>query len=215
MTTINIDPDVIRGRRELLRQDAPCVGCGATLAFCEAQQGKDPKAPEWFGCCVIGTGMSPCEHRIDPSAQDRLMAEIEKDGVRSADEIRGERAARREKLAEQRKANTTPDGQVLDLAAKFAQGAWWRTKEGEWLRITEMSERHRRHSAAMLLRKAAGYAEMMAWGDLAMMTGIFGEAPEEVVDDVFREMDARDRDPEAWVRGTPLYRALLDGIEPA
>jgi hypothetical protein len=213
MTTININPDVIRGRRELIQQDAPCVGCGTRLADCLDQQDKNSTAPD--GCCAMSTGMTGCSHQADFAAQAQLLNEIEKGEVRTATAVSSEREAKREERAAQLVAATTPDGRVLDLAAKFQQGVWWRTKEGEWLRIAEMGERHRRHTAAMLLRKAAGYVGMMAWSDLAGLTGPFGDAPEEVVDATFHEQAIREQDPEAWVRGTPLYRALLDGIEPA
>lgn len=72
-----VDPEVIRARQKLIRDDAPCVGCGARQADCEAARGQDPTAPPWFGCCARGTMLGPCSHQSDPGALTALVKEIE------------------------------------------------------------------------------------------------------------------------------------------
>lgn len=205
--------DVIKARRKDIREQAPCESCGSTLAACKAGRGKDPTAPPWFGCCARGVMADiPCRHRTDPDALAALLDEIESGAVRTVEEIAAERAARVAERASLRAAHTTPDGRLLTLADKFGQGDWWRAKDGQWLRITEMDERHRRNTAAMLLRRAAVYAGQVAWSEFGTLTGPLGGAPEDVVDEVLRDQERRDADPEGWVRGTPLYRALVAGI---
>lgn len=82
-----MDPHVITERRKVIEQDAPCEGCGATLASCKANRGKDPTAPPWFGCCARGTDMVPCAHRSDPTALQALLREIESGAVRSVEDV--------------------------------------------------------------------------------------------------------------------------------
>ena len=82
-----MDPHLITERRQAIEDDAPCVGCGSTLASCKASRGKDPTAPPWFGCCARGTTMAPCSHRPDPNALRRLLKEIETGTVRTVEEV--------------------------------------------------------------------------------------------------------------------------------
>lgn len=67
----------IAERREAIVSASPCEGCGATLALCKSQRGKDPTAPDWFGCCARGTGMLACRHVPDSQELLRLLKEIE------------------------------------------------------------------------------------------------------------------------------------------
>jgi hypothetical protein len=78
---------LIAERRKDIEDSAPCEGCGATRAFCKSQRGRDPKAPEWFGCCARGTAMVPCAHRTDAVALRGLLQEIESGEVRSVEEV--------------------------------------------------------------------------------------------------------------------------------
>jgi hypothetical protein len=79
--------DIIAARRKHIRDSAPCEGCGTTLADCEAQRGKDPTAPPWFGCCARGVGLDiPCNHVPDAGALFALLAEIESGTVRTVEE---------------------------------------------------------------------------------------------------------------------------------
>jgi hypothetical protein len=82
-----VDPRTITERRQAIEQDAPCEGCGSTLASCKANRGKDPTAPPWFGCCARGTGLAPCSHRPDPAALAALLREIEDGIVRPLEDV--------------------------------------------------------------------------------------------------------------------------------
>lgn len=48
-----------------LANNARCIGCGATYAFCEKlrKQNTDLSAPPWMGCCAMGTNMCVSTHR--------------------------------------------------------------------------------------------------------------------------------------------------------
>jgi hypothetical protein len=84
-----VDMAAIKARRERIENDARCVGCGSTLALCKSQRGKDPTAPEWFGCCARGLLLDiPCDHRANPAELISLLKEIESGEVKSeADEL--------------------------------------------------------------------------------------------------------------------------------
>lgn len=97
--------------------------------------------------------------------------------------------------------------------AYFDQGKYWRTADGTWIRVKNMSAAHRANIAAMLIRKAAtivdqiGYAEVMQlahWSSLGM-----GEmAYDSVSADIERADAERTADPEKWMRSTKLFRSL-------
>jgi hypothetical protein len=82
-----MDLKLIKRRRKAIQQDAPCVGCGSTLASCKANRGKDPTAPPWFGCCARGLSMTPCDHRPDPGALTALLEEVESGNVRDEADV--------------------------------------------------------------------------------------------------------------------------------
>jgi hypothetical protein len=197
---IGIDPEVVIGRRRLIRELAPCEGCGASLADCKAQRGKDPTAPDWFGCCARGTGMAPCAHPVDPRMQAMLLDEIEAGHVRPAEEIRAAIEARR--------------GKPMSIPARFDQAEWWRRKTGEWVKVAGMSPGHRYNTAAMLMREAdviatrysAGFSVMAAMHD-------GGEMAHEALGREASDLHERAmRDPRGWLRTTVLYKALTDGL---
>lgn len=78
----------VKARREQIQQDAPCEGCGTTLARCKAERGKDPTAPPWFGCCARGAMLSvPCNHQVSRQAVLDLLREVESGTVRTVEEI--------------------------------------------------------------------------------------------------------------------------------
>lgn len=91
---------------------------------------------------------------------------------------------------------------------RLRQGEWWRTKEGEWVRIADMAPSHRINTARMLLRKSAGYAEAMRWAEFGIMHG----APDEVVDSWLNSDDRRTANTTAWIASTALYKALVAGL---
>ena len=82
-----IDRKLVKARRREIQENARCEGCGATLAACKAQRGKDPAAPPWFGCCARTLAMIPCNHVIDTRAALALLKEIERGQVRSEDDV--------------------------------------------------------------------------------------------------------------------------------
>jgi hypothetical protein len=79
---------VVTARREQIRREARCEGCGATLESCKADRGKDPAAPPWFGCCARGLDLStPCNHQVSSRALDALLREVESGRVRTVEEV--------------------------------------------------------------------------------------------------------------------------------
>lgn len=213
--TTGLDPEVIRGRRQLIRDDAPCIGCGGRWADCLAARGKDPAAPPWFGCCARGTGMVRCVHR--PSADDltALLKEIESGTVRPAEEILAERAARAQKRQARITTWTTPEGRVLNtVTAMLGQGEWWRQRSGQWIRVADMSPGHRYNTAAMVLRDAKKYATAIA---AEMITYAAGHDGGDVAHSVLERMAAEAGydaicDPQKPIRESVLYRALTVGL---
>lgn len=191
--------EVIKARRELIRMDAPCVGCGGTLADCLASRGKDPTAPDWFGCCARGTAMAPCSHRADPRAVERLLDAIQAGYVQPVEEILAERTEEAERRKQARGPLTGP---------MWEQAEWWRMKDGTWIRLADMAPSHRGNTARLLLRTAGAWARRAAHAD--MILG--GDAPDDVVDSFLREAEEREGDPQAWMAGTVLFRALTDGL---
>jgi hypothetical protein len=103
-----------------------------------------------------------------------------------------------------------PPDAPRSLRELFEQGKWWKGAEG-WIRVKDMTPAHRLNVARLLIRNAADYAEQMAWSTHAALVGL--NAPEEVVDDMFREMEERDAEPTAWMCKTKLYRKITKKIK--
>lgn len=207
--------NTIAARRQKIRDDAPCEGCGATLAACLAERGKDPTAPPWFGCCARGTAMAPCSHRQDRAAMVVLLDEIAAGQVRTVEQVLAEQAGRDEKIAARKRRATTPDGTVIPTTvALLHQAAWWRRQTGEWVRVAEMNPGHRYNTAAMLMRSAAVYAAAIA--DQARIDADGhdgGDGAQDMLDAIAG--DAWDRsfgDPAGALRETALYQALTAGL---
>jgi hypothetical protein len=89
--------------------------------------------------------------------------------------------------------------------AMFDQGVWWKTKDSGWVRITDMTPEHRANTARFLERRASAYEDAVAWSEFAVFRG----APDGVVDEWLGDMERRSDNPEAWIKSTPLYRALV------
>jgi len=92
----------------------------------------------------------------------------------------------------------------------YDQAEWWRQKGGQWIRIADMEPGHRANTAAMLLRNAEGIAWRLGISELT----VFRNAPDDVVDSWMQITDQRERDPQRWMRGTALYRALTADLAP-
>jgi len=108
----------------------------------------------------------------------------------------------------------SPDGKPLSVTARFTQGEWWRTRDGRWLRIAEMSAGHRYNTAAMLMRGAALHAFRYAWGfadEVDAHDG--GEVAHSSLERALDEVNEQSiNDPLGWLRETSLYKALTAGL---
>lgn len=203
--------EIVKARRKDIAEQAECEGCGATLAACKANRGKDPTAPPWFGCCAIGTAMAPCSHRPNVRLMDALLTEIESGAVRPVAEIVAEREAKEQQRQALRAAATPPgESRPLGYADRINQGEWWMTKHSGWIRIADMDRQHRVNTVRFLEQRAATVAQRYSLS-LRMQ---LGDAPDEVVDSAIQEDQDRAEAPLAWLRTTPLYRALSEGLDP-
>lgn len=195
--------EVIAERRRKIRDDARCEGCGSTVAACEAQRGKDPTAPEWFGCCARGVMADiPCNHQQDPQALSALLDEIASGVVRTVEEITPPSRP------------VAPQDAPRTLADMLDQDVWWRQKSGTWIKVADMSPGHRYNTAAMILRAAGAYAfryVMQFAGEVGAHDG--GEMAHESLE---RELDMLHEkavnNPQGWMRETRLYKALTAGL---
>lgn len=95
------------------------------------------------------------------------------------------------------------------LRERLNQGEWWRTKQGQWLRIADMQPSHRRNTAAMLLRNATAYEFRYDMDELMFLGGNVSEHAE---DAIMEAQARRMENPHRWIRETKLYQALLDGL---
>lgn len=197
MTTTGI----IKTRREQIEQDARCDGCGATLASCKAQRGKDPAAPPWFGCCARGLLLEvPCNHQIDQSRLLGLVREIESGSVAEA----------RPSSLDQHLSQTYSTWRYLN------QGDWWQPKPpAKPVRIADMEPEWRYNATRWLLRRAPYFADRYSWGMLASGLGPLGPSGDAACDAfeaAMAELDREQEDPQRWIRGTVLYQALIAGL---
>lgn len=197
--------EVIAARRKHIRDSAPCVGCGATLASCLAARGKDPTAPEWFGCCARGLGMVPCSHEQDPAALSALLDEIETGTVRTVEEITAA-AGRR-------------DPEDMWWNEYFDQGERWKPSGKPLVAIADMDPAWRHNSARFLERRAAefairyGRAEAMWWAaECASQIGPSEASRDGIEREMAERADARAEDPVGWIRTTALHKALVAGL---
>ncbi len=89
------------------------------------------------------------------------------------------------------------------------QGKWWQPQQGPRMRIVDMTDVHRLHTAAWLFKRAAFLADAEA---TAMMFGPFAPSGDAACDDLDSLVDALYARPEEWLRETALFGALLDGL---
>jgi hypothetical protein len=102
------------------------------------------------------------------------------------------------------------DSKPLSVTARFGQGEWWQRKTGEWTRIADMSPGHRYNTAAMLMRNAARHAFAYAWGmSIEADAHDGGDMAQDALD---RLAEDAITDPQGWLRGTTLYKALTAGL---
>lgn len=192
----------VAARRQAIRDAAPCVGCGATRAFCESQRGKDPDAPEWFGCCARGIAMVPCHHVADAGALSELLDEIESGTVRTVEE-----------------ATPKPRERGMPWSRYLDQGEQWKPNGKPMIRITEMDLPWRYNASRWLERNAAGIARKYTLSEgfefAAICASPLGPS-DDTAWSIEAEMDCaaedRARDPQAWIRTTALYQALIKDL---
>jgi hypothetical protein len=150
----------------------------------------------------------------------------------------GERAMRNERpdLGE-----ATPAAEIVKRGKFWLrylnQAEYWIPKGKPAIRIAEMDEQWRRNAAAWLLRRASIVASCYTVAELSMLHApmlvvvaeIDGKpvewldpnatlAPSEgsmAADMLDRERARRAERPEEWLKATPLFRALLEGLPPA
>ncbi|MGP3914367.1 hypothetical protein [Nonomuraea sp. 10N515B] len=131
---------------------------------------------------------------------------------------------------------TTTDPIAVSLAwfKYLSQGETWVPNGKPPLPITEMEASWRRNAANWLLRQAATLAMRFGFGEIQYIYGttaptviedengnlvdgpempVFAPRGEMAQDALERELDesqrARDADPTAWLKTTPLYQALV------
>lgn len=194
--------DVIAARRQAIRDAAPCEGCGATLADCVVERGKDPTAPDWFGCCAQGVDMRPCRHVQSRAALAELLDEIESGHVRTVDE-----------------ATPKPRAKGVSWTEYLDQGEQWKPNGKPMVRIDSMDPTWRLNASRWLVRNAKVFAQkysLAAMFEFAVICGSPVRPSEMSTDGIEAEMeqeaDSRRRDPEAWIRSTALYGALTAGL---
>lgn len=97
-----------------------------------------------------------------------------------------------------------PEGVPRNMMALMNQGKWWRTGDGIWVRIKEMTPAHRRAAASHLMRAAKVIEDRYSFFE---SRGLW-DAPDGVWNSIENAASRRGADPEAWLRGTKLYRKL-------
>jgi hypothetical protein len=200
-TTTSPDfPAVLAARRAYISAAAPCMGCGATRAFCDAlrEQNTDPSAPG-FGCCgcAYNTGvMDWCQHQESRTLHDKLLDEVASGTVRTVEEAYPPSARRATGPVK------APISWLID------QGEWWQPKVGPMVRIATMTDTHRLHLMRWLERRAPSMATLMMW-NMASGPQPSGDA---ACDAFEAEMDLLQDHPVEWLHTTELYRALARGM---
>lgn len=199
--------ETIAARRQHIQDNAKCVGCGATLADCKAERGKDPSAPPWFGCCARGVGLTPCQHDPDTRALLELLAEIESGDVRTVEET-----APKERLP----GTVQTDMQWFDY---LNQGQKWQPNGKPMVAIADMDPEWRFNAARFLERRAKHIGGLYSLGQHIWFATVCASPlgpSESSADGITREIRHEDaeigRDPVAWIRTTKLHKALTAGL---
>lgn len=91
------------------------------------------------------------------------------------------------------------------------QDRWWRTSDGEMVRLDRMTPSHQMNLLALLLRNAKCYA--YAQMSVAFQMGMsIGDDPSDGMfwahESIMGEAEDAIDDPDAWMRSKPLYMAL-------
>lgn len=135
--------------------------------------------------------------------------------------------------------STITDPMAVSLAwfKYLSQSATWVPKDKPPLPISEMDASWRRNAANWLLRRASMLVDRFGFGEIQYIYGttaptviadkngqpvpgpetlVFAPRGEWAQDSLERELDesqrARDADPTAWLKTTPLYQALITDL---
>jgi hypothetical protein len=194
--------DDIAARRQQIQDNAKCDGCGATLADCEAERGKDPTAPEWFGCCAID--FRPCNHRVDAGALLALLREVESGTVRTVEEATPKSA---------------PARTGMSWFEYLIQDKQWQPNGKPMVAIADMDPEWRYNAARFLERRAAVIGQRYSLAQTMWFAAITSSplgpsenSADSIQSDMEREEAEIARDPVAWIRTTKLHRALVAGL---
>jgi hypothetical protein len=197
-----VSADIIAARRQQIQDNAKCDGCGATLAECKAERGKDPTAPEWFGCC--STNFGPCRHRVDAADLLALLREVESGTVRTVEEAAPKQA---------------PAKSGMSWFEYLTQDKQWQPNGKPPVAIADMEPEWRYNAARYLERHAAVIGQRYSLAATVWFAAITSSplgpsenAADGIQSDMEREEAEIARDPVAWIRTTKLHRALVDGL---
>lgn len=116
--------------------------------------------------------------------------------------IERRRAARQWSVSDH--SQPPPDG--VDIMILLNQRTWWRPKERESLRLTEMTPSHRRHLLAFLRRNAAVYKSAAEWSFLGSIDGHHGDMANDALDSIMDEL--LETRPQSWIEQQPLVKSL-------
>lgn len=111
----------------------------------------------------------------------------------------------------------TTDEHPAGMHALIDQGEWWRTKDGTWVRVTDMARSHRLNTARFLLRGARRYSQALySEASRSMPNWDMDDVSDGVFNALFgvaeAEANRRDADPVSWMVQTELYRAIAEGL---
>lgn len=181
-----IDQERVRARRTHLLNTARCRSCRMTRGECDAAQLAAGDVPGQ-NCCY------DCSHPVEVAALDELLAEVADGAVRSVEEV--------DPPPVQGPARVTPHWLLH-------QREWWQPKRGPMLRVAEMTDTHRLHTARMLQRQAPAIAFYEHQRQAVWLDHPWGPSGDMARNAFESELDTMLADPLGWLNGTELLRGL-------
>lgn len=112
-------------------------------------------------------------------------------------------AKRADALEQMNVPNTRP--RKADMLWLLYQDEFWQPEYGPMVRVADMTDTHRWHTSRWLLRRANPLAHLFTWS-MVMGPQPSGDA---ACDAFEHEILAVEREPEAWIRRTRLFEALV------
>lgn len=102
------------------------------------------------------------------------------------------------------------DRRARQMFAYFNQGETWFPNGKPAVAISGMDPAWRHNAAAFLVRNARAYLLQYDFGEFFSIQGVTAPVAREALDQGLEEAQAeRSADPEAWIKSTPLYKALV------